>query len=68
MDERLLAIVIESKDGDFAEWISSGRPGPRVVRLRIGNCTNDELLGWLAPVWPRVIEGLKGGDRLVEVS
>ena len=60
--------VILSKDDDFAEWILSGRPRPRVVWRRIGNCTNDELLGWLAPVWPRVIESLKGGDRLVEVS
>ena len=60
--------VIISKDEDFAEWVLTGRSGPSVVWLRIGNCTNRELLEWLLPLWPAVMEALEHGDRLVEVS
>ena len=59
--------VIITKDEDFAEWILSGRPGPSVVWLRIGNCTNTELIVWLLPHWPEVIEALEHGERLVEL-
>ncbi len=30
--------VIITKDEDFAEWVDSGREGPAIVWLRIGNC------------------------------
>jgi len=60
--------VIVSKDEDFAQWILSGRHGPKVVWLRIGNCTNAELVDWLLPVWPEVISALESGERLVEIS
>ncbi|WP_043589688.1 DUF5615 family PIN-like protein [Geminisphaera colitermitum] len=59
--------VIVSKDEDFADWVRAGRPGPSVVWLRIGNCTNAELMEWLLPNWPLVVEALKRGERLVEV-
>jgi predicted nuclease of predicted toxin-antitoxin system len=59
--------VIVSKDEDFAQWVMSGRRGPKVVWLRVGNCTNAELEDWLLPVWPDVVSALDGGDRLVEV-
>ncbi len=59
--------VIVSKDEDFAQWIMSGRSGPKVVWLRVGNCTNAELVGWLLPVWPDVVRALESGERLVEV-
>ena len=60
--------VIVSKDEDFAQWILSGRKGPKVVWLRIGNCTNAELLDWLLPVWPEVVSTLETGDHLIEIS
>jgi predicted nuclease of predicted toxin-antitoxin system len=60
--------VIVTKDEDFAEWITTGRPGPSVVWLRIGNCSNTELLNWLIPQWPQVVQALASGDRLVEVT
>jgi predicted nuclease of predicted toxin-antitoxin system len=59
--------VIVSKDEDFAQWLLSGRPGPKVAWLRIGNCTNAELIDWLLPVWPDVVGLLEGGESLVEV-
>lgn len=62
------AAVIVTKDEDFAEWVLTGRSGPFVVWLRIGNCTNAELIEWLLPLWPQVVEALQRGDRLIEVS
>ncbi len=59
--------VIVSKDEDFAEWILAGRSGPKVVWLRIGNCTNAELVAWLFPVWPEVVRALESGEQLVEI-
>lgn len=60
--------VVVTKDEDFAEWVSAERPGPAVVWLRIGNCTNAELQEWLLPLWPQIVEALERGDRLIEVA
>jgi len=60
--------AIVTKDEDFAEWVHSGREGPPVVWLRVGNCTNAELLAALLPAWPQVIAALEAGDRLIEIG
>jgi predicted nuclease of predicted toxin-antitoxin system len=59
--------VIVTKDEDFSEWVLAGRPGPAVVWVRAGDCTNTELQASLLPAWPQVIEALGSGDRLVEI-
>ena len=59
--------VIVTKDEDFADWIVRGRPGPSVVWLRIGNCTNSTLIIWLTSLWPQIFSRLNQGERLVEV-
>jgi predicted nuclease of predicted toxin-antitoxin system len=59
--------VIITKDEDFADWIGRGRPGPSVIWLRIGNCTNEMLITWVASLWPQIISRLERGERLVEV-
>lgn len=59
--------VIVTKDEDFAEWVLAGRLGSPVVWLRIGNCTNAELMAWLLPQWSHVTEALERGERLVEI-
>ncbi|MEI6070642.1 MAG: DUF5615 family PIN-like protein [Verrucomicrobiae bacterium] len=59
--------VIVTKDEDFSEWVLTGRDGPSVVWLRVGNCTNVELLEWLLPVWTQIVRDLEVGERLVEV-
>jgi len=56
--------VIVSKDEDFAQWVMSGRSGPKVVWLRVGNCTNAELVDWLLPVWPDVVNAM-GAQNLI---
>jgi predicted nuclease of predicted toxin-antitoxin system len=56
--------VILTKDEDFAIR-SKLKPGPRVVWLRIGNCSNVELRAWLNPLLPSIIHALEQGDQLV---
>ena len=58
--------VIMTKDEDFAEWVIRGRPGPAVVWLRLGNCSNRTLHGWLEPLLPAIVRQLEQGDRLIE--
>ncbi|HEX3720726.1 MAG TPA: DUF5615 family PIN-like protein [Verrucomicrobiae bacterium] len=59
--------VIVTKDEDFAEWVRRGRLGPSVVWLRIGNSSTRNLLVWLGPLLPLVVQQLDQNDRLVEV-
>ena len=55
-----------TKDEDFAERVRRGRPGPVVVWLRIGNCSN-HLRTWLEPLLPAIVSQIEQGDRLLEV-
>jgi predicted nuclease of predicted toxin-antitoxin system len=59
--------VIMTKDEDFAEWVLRDRPGPAVVWLRVGNCSNRALRVWLEPLLPAIVRQLEQGDRLIEV-
>jgi predicted nuclease of predicted toxin-antitoxin system len=56
-----------TKDEDFAERVRRGRPGPAVVWLRIGNCSNRALRAWLEPLLPAIVSQIEQGDRLLEV-
>jgi predicted nuclease of predicted toxin-antitoxin system len=59
--------VIVTKDEDFAEWVRRGRPGPAVLWLRIGNASTRNLLIWLEPLLPQIVQKLGQNERLVEV-
>ena len=59
--------VVMTKDEDFAERVRRGRPGPVVVWLRIGNCSNHSLRTWLEPLLPAIVSQIEQGDRLLEV-
>jgi predicted nuclease of predicted toxin-antitoxin system len=59
--------IILTKDEDFAERCIASETAPSVIWLRIGNATNPELLDWLMPLWPSVLERLQAGDRCIEV-
>jgi predicted nuclease of predicted toxin-antitoxin system len=47
-------------------WQASS--GPPVVWLRVGNCSNQVLLGNLLPLLDAIVERIQIGDRLVEIS
>lgn len=59
--------VIVTKDEDFAGWVRRGRPGPSMVWLRIGNSSTRNLLVWLEPLLPLIVQQLEQNDRLIEV-
>ena len=58
--------VIVTKDEDFAERVRRGRPGPAVIWLRVGNCSNPALCAWREPLLPAIIRQLENGERLIE--
>jgi predicted nuclease of predicted toxin-antitoxin system len=60
--------TIVTKDRDFAELVSSGPPGPAVVWIRLGNCSNAALRDLVGAHWLRVVNRLARGDRLVELN
>ena len=57
-----------TKDEDFAIRRITVTIGPPVVWLRIGNSTNPALFQWLSPLWPNVVQELRIGQGLVEVT
>jgi predicted nuclease of predicted toxin-antitoxin system len=64
---RAKGAVVISKDGDF----TSGAPKePRVpvVWIRIGNTTNERLIGVWEGAWASILEALEAGETVVEVD
>jgi len=59
--------IIVTKDEDFVEQSLGVDEAPKVVWLRIGNCTNRVLFDWLEPLLPQLIEKLESGERMVEL-
>jgi predicted nuclease of predicted toxin-antitoxin system len=59
--------ILVTKDEDFMERCLNSSSKPKVVWLRIGNCTNQVLFSWLQPFIPQIIEKLKDGETIVEV-
>ena len=59
--------IVVSKDEDFVEFVLQAESSPRVVWLRIGNCTNPILFTWLEPLWSGVVRLLEAGHRVVEI-
>jgi predicted nuclease of predicted toxin-antitoxin system len=58
---------ILSKDEDFARRAVADAPAPRIVWLRIGNCSNAALRAKLLPLWPKNCTALSQGEALVEI-
>jgi len=44
----------------------SNRP-VSIVWIRIGNCTNQVLLGWFAPLWPEAQRRLTNGEKPIKI-
>ena len=60
--------IIVTKDEDFAIRASVSDAPPRIVWIRIGNCSNTRLLTWFEQELPAVIEALESGNGLVEIT
>jgi len=59
--------AILTKDEDFAERARATSGLPIVVWLRIGNCSNAELRGWLEPRLAGIVQMAGEGSRIIEV-
>ncbi len=60
------ALVIVSKDTDFADRAMNATPPPWVVHLRFGNLRRAAFEALLASAWPRV-ESLLPSHKLIRV-
>lgn len=60
------ALVIVSKDADFADRIMTATPPPWIVHLRFGNLRRAAFQSLLATAWPRV-ESLLPQHKLIRV-
>lgn len=58
--------VVVTKDIDFVDLFHSVG-GARLVWVRCGNCSNDELLALFKANWDAVFRRLQRGDRFVEL-
>ena len=63
----LESYILVSKDEDFLHLVL--RPGVTtgLVWVRIGNCRKQHLLEAFDRVWPRLMERIESGERIVEV-
>jgi predicted nuclease of predicted toxin-antitoxin system len=59
--------VVITKDEDFVDRCVGNAEVPCVIWLRIGNCTNRVLFGWLEPMLPQIVKRLSEGEKLIEV-
>jgi len=59
--------IVITKDEDFVDRCLGDSKAPKVIWLRIGNCTNRVLFGWLEPLLPEIEKRLNDGEKLIEV-
>lgn len=64
---QLVGAVIITKHEDFANRRVLTLAGPQILWIRRGNTTRRQLLVWLEPLLPMVLDALARGDSLVEV-
>ena len=60
-------LAIVTKDEDFAIRRLCEASGPQIVWLRVGNCSNRELLGWFMPLLTDIATRLQHGEVIIEV-
>ncbi len=59
--------VIVTKDTDFIV-LAAEKPGPRILRVCLGNCSNRELLHRVERDLAMILDRFDAGSRLVELN
>jgi predicted nuclease of predicted toxin-antitoxin system len=59
--------IIITKDADFVV-LATAKPGPRVLRVCLGNCSNQQLLHRLERDLAMILDRFDTGSRLVELN
>jgi len=62
----LTGAVLISKDEDFV-GLALQAPTACLLWVRLGNCRRGELLDVFGRVWPKLIEKLASGERIIEL-
>ena len=58
--------AVITRDSDFLNFARQS-PGGRLVRFRLPNCTNPQLISTFERLWPEVAEQLRGDAQIIEV-
>lgn len=59
--------ALVTKDEDFADLVSLGRPAPVLVWVRLGSTTRRGLLDRFEPLLDQLITMVKQGERVIEL-
>ena len=60
--------VIISKDSDFVTLATLEENCPPVVWIRLGNTRRKALLEWFSPLFPKILDALEQGEKLIEIK
>jgi len=60
--------VIISKDSDFVTLATLEENCPPVVWIRLGNTRRQALLEWFSPLFPKILDALQQGEKLIEIE
>ena len=58
--------VVVSRDSDFVNFARQ-KSGGRLVWIRLGNCSNPQLISTFKQLWPEVARRLEGEEQIIEV-
>jgi predicted nuclease of predicted toxin-antitoxin system len=61
-------VIILTKDSDFVDLVARLGTPPQIIWLTCGNTSNDRLREILSATLPEVLELLRSGENLVEIS
>jgi predicted nuclease of predicted toxin-antitoxin system len=58
--------ILITKDEDFANMVLQ-LPTAKLIWVRVGNCRKTFLLDLFQRMWPRILQRLESGDRVIEL-
>lgn len=58
--------ILITKDEDFANMVLQ-LPTAKLIWVRVGNCRKTFLLDLFRRMWPRILQRLESGDRVIEL-
>lgn len=61
------SLVIITKDEDFQMRASLNEVKPKIIWVRVGNCSKKSLINFFEKKWGEIIEELNKGSQLIEL-
>lgn len=61
------SLVIITKDEDFQIRASVSRISPRIIWVRIGNCSKKSLINFFEQKWDQIVYEINNGAQLIEL-